>query len=125
MKAFQSDQGLAGSNKARPVTIDDENAVITIHDDVHFPYDTSGELTDEHPYYSSEFQAAVEGGRQIAQQVRSALETSKAVGEFGKDLNVFVEKAKILADFHPKTTHSIALLGDSGEGMSLPLFRVD
>lgn len=83
------------------------------------PYDVASEDGPAHPFYQTSFQKSLQFGRELASDTA---DTIQRVPHRFRDqvLNSLLSDAETLSAFQPSTAKTVAILGDSGEGMSSP-----
>ena len=81
------------------------------------PYDITAEEAPAHPFFSSTFQENLELGRQLASD---AADTIRRISHQYRDqpLDQLLSDAETPSAFQPSAAKTVAILGDSGEGMS-------
>lgn len=81
-----------------------------------YPYDVESETPPSVPFYSRDFQNAVEKGQDIPKQIVEALKKARLSPVDGDNLPRLISDAEALSKFEASDTRTIAILGDSGEG---------
>ena len=83
------------------------------------PYDVKKEeVFPSHPYFTEQFQAnGLNKGIECARAIYNALESLSGHSQHDFNLRRLIADAKELSDFEPRENRTIAVLGDSGEGM--------
>jgi hypothetical protein len=81
------------------------------------PYDVRSETAPAHRFFTAEFQSALQDGLAIARDTLPQLERLAKLVETDDGLEKLLGEAKELRAFHGSDTKTIAVLGDSGEGM--------
>ena len=81
------------------------------------PYNVADEETPEAPFYKTDFQNALRKGMCLTKNVAEALERLGISTESRRDLNRLQKDAKELSNFESVNMRTIAVLGDSGEGI--------
>lgn len=80
------------------------------------PYDVSSEATPAHPLYLPSFQKSLQSGRELASDTADTIQRIP-VGLRDQSLNELLFDAEALSAFQPSAAKTVAILGDSGEGM--------
>jgi len=85
--------------------------------DTTVPYDVGDEKAPLEPFFALGFQAALQKGLGIAKSTVAAIERLGGSSKPRSDLNRLLKVANDLSTFQSSDTRTIALLGDSGEGI--------
>lgn len=80
-------------------------------------YDPDREETPDHPFFAAEFQSKLREGEEIARRAVEVIDGFTDVVERDETLVRLREDAQRVTTFRPTTTKTVAVLGDSGEGM--------
>lgn len=80
-------------------------------------YDVRVETMPDEPFFHPTFQATLKMGIVLAHDVAHSLEKCKLASEPQSDLSRLLKDAKDLSHFQSSDTRTIAILGDSGEGI--------
>jgi hypothetical protein len=96
------------------------DASITSTDSVTEPYDVRDETAPQEPVYTHAFQSALREGIAIANEAATSVNTLAS----RSNLQQLLEQAELLRTFRSSDTRTVAVLGDSGDGI-LPLLRND
>lgn len=78
-------------------------------------YDVLNEETPRHPFFSNTFQATLQKGLGIAKAATDVLKSVRSVQ--GSGLDSLLKEGEDLCAFHGTSTRTIAILGDSGQGV--------
>lgn len=81
------------------------------------PYDVRDEETPVEPFFTTVFQNALQQGLDVAEDAVSAMNKFDGSLEPESHLQRLLKDAQSLTTFHSSDTRTIAILGDSGEGM--------
>lgn len=80
-------------------------------------YNVNVEMMPDEPFFQPTFQAALNRGIVLAHDVARALRKCKSASEPQSDLSRLLKDAEDLSRFRGSDTRTIAVLGDSGEGI--------
>jgi hypothetical protein len=80
-------------------------------------YDSKDEIPPDEPYFSKDFQIALEAGKSVAQQIRNVLGTSELARDRESQVFNIVQTANELSKFDAPSVCKIGIVGDSGVGM--------
>jgi hypothetical protein len=83
---------------------------------IQLPYNTAVEKVTENERESFNFQVAITRGMQIATKIVQAISAAGVTKTFASELQGNIETAEELKSFEPQSTHTIAVLGESGAG---------
>jgi hypothetical protein len=108
-----------GDGAGTPSFLHSRSSAKELDDGLQLPYDTSTEFDSDYPSFSIDSEESIKRGRDIALQAKKAIEECGIPASAGSDLGKLAITAAKLADFRPLSTHTIAVLGDAGEGSPL------
>ena len=80
------------------------------------PYNPVEESFPTHKFYKEPFQQALKDSKSLANQIGTILCSHKTVPAITDDLSRLVQDAQKLGNFIPRSTRTVAVLGDSGDG---------
>ena len=94
-----------------------DTSVVSNKSEVLDSYDVGNEQAPLEPFFSVCFQTALKNGLNIARDTVTAIENCIGESEPVADLERLLQDAKNLSTFQSSDKRTIAVLGDSGEGM--------
>ena len=83
-------------------------------------YDVNSETVPDGPFFDARFQAALVKGKDLSRKVANALAGDHFEPQHESDLERLLDDADKLSNFQTSDTRTVAVLGNSGEGDSLP-----
>ncbi len=84
------------------------------------PYNVRDEQPPPHPFFTNEFQTALENGLEIAKGIADMIQSMPDSIVQGREIRILLKDAQNMGKFIGSDTRTIAVLGNSGEGSYYP-----